>query len=110
MFPWCGKCPSEAGEVCVSGAAEGLIAPSPFRCRFSKGGKLRLIVKRAGENIQQGPERGEIAARPRDNRLSRLSVVGGERDKLPPPPPGPTPKGSTRPAPKRPPPVSTPEI
>ena len=30
-----------------SGAAEGLIAPSPFRCRFGKGGKLRLIVERA---------------------------------------------------------------
>ena len=30
-----------------SGAAEGLVAPSPFWCRFGKGGKLRLIVERA---------------------------------------------------------------
>ena len=32
--------------MCVSGAAEGLVAPLPFRCRFGKGGKLRLIVER----------------------------------------------------------------
>jgi len=29
------------------GAAEGSVAPLPFRCRFGKGGKLRLIVERA---------------------------------------------------------------
>ena len=31
-----------------------------FRCRFGEGGKLRLIVKRAREDIQQGLERRVI--------------------------------------------------
>jgi hypothetical protein len=35
----------------VSGAAEGLVAPLHFRWGFGKGGKLRLIVKRAREDI-----------------------------------------------------------
>src|SRR5262245_18169750 len=33
--------------MCISGAAESSVAPLPFRCRFGKGGKPRLIVKRA---------------------------------------------------------------
>ena len=33
--------------ISVSGAAESSVAPLPFRCRSGKGGKLRLIVKRA---------------------------------------------------------------
>src|SRR5918996_6297138 len=45
-----------------SGAAEGSVAPLPFWCRFGKGGKLRLIVERAREDIQQGLERRVIAA------------------------------------------------
>src|SRR5918996_1033658 len=45
-----------------SGAAEGSVAPLPFWCRFGKGGKLRLIVERAREDIQQGLEMRVIAA------------------------------------------------
>src|SRR5437016_5492322 len=45
-----------------SGTAEGSIAPAPFRCRFGKGGKLRLIVERACEDIQQRRERRVVAA------------------------------------------------
>jgi hypothetical protein len=48
--------------LCVSGAAKGLVAPSPFRSRFGKVGKLRLIVKRAREDTQQGLERRVIGA------------------------------------------------
>jgi hypothetical protein len=41
---WWKPCVSLTGH---SGAAEGLVAPSPFWRRVGKGGKLRLIVERA---------------------------------------------------------------
>jgi hypothetical protein len=45
------SCSRSWWKFCVSltrrsGAAEGSVAPSPFRCGFGKGGKLRLIVER----------------------------------------------------------------
>ena len=43
----------DQGLTCVSGAAEGAIAPLAWRRRFRKGGKRRLLVERPRDDVHK---------------------------------------------------------